>query len=594
MDRMWSQEQLASLERQKLTGEFTQACAQALVAVGGEAKDSLLTPSKRPDLADYQLNQAFALAKKLKTAPNAIAQRLAEELSVRLGDKASAEAAGGFVNVRLSDAWLIETAIARGAQGAFGTVVGVKAIIDYSSPNCAKRMHAGHLRSTVIGDAIARLLEKSGAAVDRVNHLGDWGTPFGVIIEQAADEGVDLAAVPLGQMEALYKKGAERFKSEPDFALRSRQCTAALQDSKEPQASHWRTIREKTLDDIQGIYDALGVSLTRADAIGESFYQPMLAGVIEELAGDGLVRESDGAIAFFRDGDENAAPLLLAKSAEAGGGYLYGATDAVALKTRSASHGMLLYVVDARQSEHFAALFELGERAGWLGESAKAAHLPFGVMLGSDGKPFKTRSGESFPLSSLIEEAVARGVAIAREKAPDAPEEALAELGRKTGIGALKYGDLSRSRESAVKFSLEEFVSLDGNTAPYAQYARVRALSILKNARGAEVDPVGAAFSHPAERQLAFEIAKMRDGAIDALVAFEPHQLCERIYALAQAMNAFYAHCPVLDPETGRASGLRLALCEGVAALIEQGLGALGIESPNEMPKAAAKRVANP
>jgi len=593
----WSASQKKAWADQRLDAELREGCARALADLGVDNATPSLAITNKPELAgagDYQLNNAFALAKALKKAPNALAQELAAAVSKQLRGVAAATAVGGFVNIRLLDAWLMKKTLA-GAEGSlFGVAPDVRAIVDYSSPNCAKRMHAGHLRSTVIGDAICALLEKSGASVTRVNHLGDWGTPFGVIIEQAQADGVDLRAATIAQMEAVYKRGSPRFKEDAAFAQACRASTAALQAGQEPQAGLWRTIRDKTLDEIQSIYDLLGIGLSKANAVGESFYQPMIPETLKQLAAAGVVRESEGVLAFFGSFE---APLLLAKSQASGGGYLYGATDAAALKTRAQSGAnLLVYVVDERQSEHFKLLFELGEKAGWLGEGKpQAVHAPFGMMLDATGKPFKTRSGEAFALSDLVQEAIDRARALAREKAPDAPEAKIQELGRQTGVGALKYGDLSRTRTSAVKFDLDALVSLEGDTAPYLQYARVRAYSILQKAVQAPVGPdrtanaADFAFANAAERKLALEIARAKDGAIDATVELMPHLLCERLYGLTQAMNAFYAHCPVIDDATGLADPFRVRLCEGVDSILSKGLSALGIESPTSMPKSAPK-----
>lgn len=580
---------LSESEMEKAAGSALESFAleaakAALARLGGEGVDPALTRAKDPARADFQLNAAFALGKRLGVSPKEAAERLAETLSKDLEGKARAAVAGaGFVEIRLEDEWLMARALGERAGSLWPDLSGVRAVIDYSGPNCAKRMHVGHLRSTVIGDAIRGMLEASGAKVEAVNHIGDWGTPFGIILEQAKSEGLEIGSLGLAGIEDAYKRGAERFKADPSFAASARGATARMQAGLEPEASGWEVLRGSGLSEIHATYESLGVRLGPESVKGESAYQESVKPVLSDLLDRGVCAVEQGATCFF-PGD-GSVPLLLEKSAAAGGGALYGATDACALKSRlesGATH--LIYVVDSRQSAHFSALFELGEKAGWMGK-AQAIHAKFGMLLGPSGAPFKTRSGTTAFLSDLVEEAIG-AAREAGERRGAEPGEESERLARMVGTGALKYADLSRPREGDIRFDAARACSLEGNTAVFLQYARARALSVAKKAEGI---PLGEEPNlSPEERALALEIARVPGECAKAALGLAPHLAAEALYGLAKAFGSFYEACPALsgDGDGRRASKRRVALCVKAAETIGEVLATLGIPSPDALPKA--------
>jgi arginyl-tRNA synthetase len=593
-------QQQADLDAQRFDAPIRSAVERAMRSLGVELGVGMLDPTQQEGF-DAQTRAGFLLCKPLKISPIQAGSKLANALSAELGPLGSCAHSAGtaFVNIAFADDWIAQRM--RSMSDMFPRLGQVDAIVDYSSPNCAKRMHVGHLRSTVIGDALCRLLEASGAGVERVNHLGDWGTPFGVIIEQARDESLDLGSLTLADIEQVYKRGSARFSAATtvlgsdataeqtaawissrddglDFAQRARAATASMQAKQEPAFSSWSAIRASTLRELQETYQALDIGLEPRHAIGESAYQDEIGPIIDDLCARGIATKSSMGVAFLG----GKIPLGLEKSAERGGGYLYGGTDAAALKRRAATGKKLLYVTDDRQADHFESLFELGKQAGWT-TSDQAMHVPFGMMLDKTGKPFKSRSGEVIALTDLVDLALDEARAAILKREPNLSSAEIDLFARPIGVGALKYGDLSRSRTSAIKFDLQQASSLEGDTGPFLQYARVRAYSAAQAAKNLPESPRDKTKLHPSERALAIAMSRMRDGAIESISTLEPHKLCQSIYSAANAFNAFYEHCPCV--QEGHADPLRLELMERFSSIMASAISCLGIQPLDSMPR---------
>ncbi|MDH6136752.1 arginyl-tRNA synthetase [Kitasatospora sp. MAA4] len=544
---------------------------------------------RRSDRADFQVNGLLAAAKALGANPRELAERVCAELSSRSAELAGWEVSGpGFLNLTLADSALLAQAEARLADDRLGIGqlpgAGVT-VLDYSQPNIAKEMHVGHLRSTVIGDALARILSFGGERVVRRNHLGDWGTQFGMLIEYRDEFGADGADV--ASLDALYKTSRRHFEADPEFAERARRRVVALQAGDPPTVAAWQQIVDESKRYFEAVYQRLDVLLEDADAVGESHYNPMLADVCAELEASGVAVRSQGALCVFFDGilnpDGDPVPLIVRKK---DGGYGYAASDLAAVRERVATLGAdrLLYVVDSRQALHFRMVFETARRAGWLPPEVTAAHVPFGMVLGPDGRPFKTRAGGTVRLVDLLDEAVDRAAAVIAEKSPDLAPEQLAERAAQVGIGALKYADLSNARTRDYVFDLARMVSLTGDTGVYLQYAHARIHSILRKA------PADAGYlAHPevaltpAERSLALLLDEC--GAALAAVAEsrEPHRLCTYLYQLAVSFSAFYEHAPVLKAPDAATRENRLLLCRLTARTLALGLGLLGMAAPEQL-----------
>ena len=597
-----SPDQSRSLDQQRFDAPIRAAVGRAMRALGLDGHEGMLDSTQQEGF-DAQTRAGFLLCKPLKISPVQAGAALCKALGMELKGLGTCAHSPGtaFVNIRFDDAWTFDRL--RTTASIFPVLPSVQAIVDYSSPNCAKRMHVGHLRSTVIGDALCRLLEASGAQVERVNHLGDWGTPFGVIIEQATEEGLDLGSLTLAQTEEAYKRGSKRFaaaelprpvdasaealaawsreRSDGEaFAQRARATTAAMQAKQQPAHGAWKDIRAATLSELQDTYDALGIGLQPSHAIGESAYQDDIGPILEELCALSITTRSAMGVAFLG----GKTPLGLEKSPERGGGYLYGGTDAAALKKRAATGKKILYVTDDRQAGHFDALFELGSQAGWT-FPGQALHVPFGMMLDKTGKPFKSRSGSVIALTELVELAIDEARSAIRARAPDLSAAEVDAFARPIGVGALKYGDLSRSRTSVVKFDLQAAASMDGDTGPHMQYARVRAHSAALAARSLPPSDRSMADLHHDEREraLAIAIGHLRDGAIEAIAALEPHKLCHALAAAASAFGSFYEHCPcVFD---GKADPVRLDLMVRFSSAMGNGLSCLGVQPLDSMPR---------
>jgi arginyl-tRNA synthetase len=555
--------------------------------------DPVLRPSSRPGV-DFQANGAMAIAKRLGEAPAAVAQQAVDASDLE-GTCAKVEVAPqGFINLTLDDAWISGLVTEQAGDPRLGigrAEAPMRAVVDYSHPNVAKEMHAGHLRTTVIGDAVCRLLEFLGHHVIRENHIGDWGTPFGMLIEHLLDLGEEAAAQELsvGDLDTFYRQARAAFDASPEFQERSRARVVLLQSGDPETIRLWRILVNESLAYFEEVYAKLGVTLTRDDVVGESFYNDLLPVVVRELHAAGLLVQSDGALCAFpagftnRDGDP--LPLIVQKS---DGGFGYAATDLAALRDRFGRlHADLaLYVVGAPQAQHLAMCFAVAEAAGWVPAPGRALHVPFGSVLGPDRRPFRTRAGKTIKLVDLLDEAVARAAAVVEERRDLDPDERQ-DVARMVGIGAVKYADLSTDRVKDYVFDWERMLSFDGNTAPYLQYARVRCLSIFRRG-GLDVEPylsgaVPVVLGETAERRLALGLLGFPDAIESVTETWSPHKLCGYLFDLAGLYTDFFETCPVLKAADPVTRDSRLVLCALTAAVLASGFGLLGIEAPDRM-----------
>ncbi|AUG81176.1 Arginine--tRNA ligase [Kitasatospora sp. MMS16-BH015] len=561
----------------------------AYETVTGETVDPLV---RRSQHAHFQSDAALPTAKRLGTNPRALAAEVVAK--AELADLCSAvEISGpGFVNLTLSDAALAGLLAARAADERLGVPTAAepeRVVVDYSGPNAAKEMHVGHLRSTIIGDAAVRVLEARGHEVIRQNHLGEWGTPFGMLVEHLLDIGEAEAAheLSVGDLSGFYQAARAKFDASEEYRERSRRRVVLLQGGDDVTLRLWRQLVAESQTYFLAVYGLLGVRLTPGDFRGESAYNEVLPSVVEELSGLGLLRESAGASCVFpgehRGRDGEPLPLIVRKS---DGGFGYGATDLATIRYRLADLGAdrVLYVVGLPQRQHLQMVRETAAEAGWLAAPARAEHIGFGSVLGPDGRMLRTRAGVSVKLVDLLTEAVTRASAVIAEKNPELDEAERAAVARAVGIGAVKYADLSIDRQKDYVFDFDRMLSFEGNTAPYLQYARARICSIFRRA-GQQPDRSGAAafvLTEPAERALALEL--LGYGAVVESVgeSLEFHRLAAYLFGLAGAFTTFFEHCPVLRSESPVRES-RLALCDLTARTLAHGLDLLGIESPDRM-----------
>ncbi|MBQ0897819.1 arginine--tRNA ligase [Micromonospora sp. U56] len=566
---------------------LTDRLAPAFATVAGGPVDPLVRRSPR---ADFQSDAALALARRLGRPPRDIAAAVLDH--AKLDDVcAAAEVSGpGFLNLTVADRTLAALVSGLAGDDRLGVPMAPApetVVVDYSAPNVAKEMHVGHLRSTVIGDAAVRLLDWLGHRVVRVNHLGDWGTPFGMLIEHLVDLGEAEATqeLSMGNLDSFYKAARVKFDADEAFRERSRQRVVALQGGDERTLRLWRLLVEQSERYFLTVYELLDVTLTRDDFRGESAYNDRLGGVVDELDRLGLLRPSDGADCVFPPGftgrDGEPLPLIVRKG---DGGYGYPATDLAALRHRTDDLGAtrLLYVVGLPQRQHFAMVFAVAEAAGWLRPPTRAVHLGFGSILGSDGRMLRSRAGGSVKLVGLLEEAVARATELARTKNPELDAEAAAEIGRAVGIGAIKYADLATDRARDYVLDWERMLSLDGNTAPYLQYAYSRIRSVFRRA-GTDARPdAEVLLTEPAERALAFELLGFAGVVAEVERTLEFHHLAGYLHRLASTFSAFYERCPVLRA-SGELRESRLVLADLTARTLRQGLHLLGIRTVERM-----------
>jgi arginyl-tRNA synthetase len=543
------------------------------------------------DRADFQANGALALAKVVGRSPQQVAAEVVA--AATLDDLCSdvSISGPGFINLTLSAEFIAGQVAAAGADERMGVAVTPepqRVVIDYSAPNVAKEMHVGHLRSTVIGDSLARILGFIGHEVRRENHIGDWGTPFGMLIEHLIDLGgsVDAESFSVRDLNEFYAGARREFDSVPDFAERSSGRVVLLQNGDPETLRLWRIFVAESLRHNDEIYAMLGVLLTDDDVVGESFYNPLLPVVVDELDALGLLVEHDGALCVFPQGFENRQgdplPLIVRKS---DGGYGYPATDLACIRDRTGREKAtrLVYVVDAGQSLHFRLVFAVAALAGYLPDPAAAVHVGFGLVLGPDGKKMASRSGSSERLIDLLVEGVDRATASIAERPSDLDVEQKAAVARALGIGAIKYADLSTERMRDYVFDWDRMLAFEGNTGPYLQYAHARIRSIF---RRAEVPPPPSgtrpSLTEPQERALALQLLGFSAAVEDAAEAYSPAKLCAYLFDLASTFTGFYEACRVLvDDEAVRTS--RLALCDLTARVLALGLSLLGIEAPQQM-----------
>jgi arginyl-tRNA synthetase len=563
---------------------------QALAAELG-SEYSGADPQIRPsDFADYQSNAALGLSKRVGRPPREIAAPVADQLTAA-AEVASAEVSGpGFINITLADDWIASQANGQLDDPRLGVPLAEQAqriVVDYSAPNVSKEMHVGHLRTTVVGDAVVRVLGYLGHEVIRANHIGDWGTQFGLLLEHLHDVGEQAAYEQLaaGEINAFYQAAKHKFDDDPSFAERSRFRVVALQSGDPETLRLWQILVRDSEQYYRTIYERLGVTLTDTDLAPESFYNDMLADVCDELESLGVAVISDGALCAFPPGftarDGTPLPIILRKS---DGGYGYDATDMAAIRYRIRDLGAdrLIYVVGSEQSLHFAMIFAVARQAGWLTDKVRAEHAAIGMVAGADGKRFRTRSGSSVKLITLIDEAVDRAEEVIRDRYDDPGQRH--EIALEVGIGALKYGDLSVGRDSNYVLDFDRLLALTGNTGPYLQYAAARIRSIFARAGldPAEVGSGTIVLGTPAERALALQLQRFGRAVEDVTLLAEPHKLAAFLFELASVFTTFYEHCPVLTA-SDQTRQSRLALCALTLRVLVTGLGLLGISVPARM-----------
>ncbi|HTW09260.1 MAG TPA: arginine--tRNA ligase [Acidimicrobiales bacterium] len=604
-----------------------------------------LRPSQH---ADLQVDGALALARSLGRVPRELAEVVLAKARERGLDsmcEAAVVAPQGFINLTLSDDFLVralgELASDPASLGVTNASPPLLVVVDYAAPNAAKQMHVGHLRSTIIGDSLVRLLEMVGHKVVRENHLGDWGAPFGMLIEHLLDLGEEQAIHEraLGDLERFYQAARSAYDNDPGFAERARARVVLLQSGDQETLRLWDVLVHQSVSYFDEAFRRLGTRLTRDDVVGESYYNPLLPSVVRDLAEKGLLVESEGARCVFPPGYSNRAgdplPLIIQNSV---GGYTYAATDLAAIRDRVDRLGadLILYVVGLPQADHLAMVFTTARLAGWLPEGVDAVHVGFGNVLGPDGKMFRTRQGGTVKLDELLDEAVDRAKAVIEERDQEMGKSRRDELSSDeleavagaVGVGAVKYADLATDRTRDYRFDWGRMLSFDGNTGPYLQYAHARICSIFGRAAEEEEalpgglgpdglgpdglgpgglgpdglgpgglgldglglgrlapDGLGAvrSLSAPEERELAKRLLGFADAVSASLATYHPHKLCGYLFELASTFTAFYEHCPVLRAPNAETRASRLALCALTAAVLEKGLGLLGIETPPRM-----------
>ncbi|MGW7547563.1 arginine--tRNA ligase [Streptomyces sp. NPDC054770] len=580
-----------------LTDLVNQRLASALSATLPEASvDPLL---RRSDRADYQANGILAAAKKAKANPRELATQVVSNITTGADLIQDVEVSGpGFLNITLSDQAITENLAARYADG---DRLGVAAkanpgitVIDYAQPNVAKEMHVGHLRSAVIGDALRGMLDFTGEKTIGRHHIGDWGTQFGMLIQYLIENPDELSAETdtdgeqaMSNLNRVYKASRAVFDADEDFKERARKRVVALQSGDKETLDLWQRFVDESKVYFYSVFEKLDMEIRDDEIVGESAYNdgmPETARILEET---GVAVRSEGALVVFFDDirgkDDQPVPLIVQK---ADGGFGYAASDLTAIRNRVTDlHATsLLYVVDVRQSLHFKMVFETARRAGWLTDDVTAHNMGYGTVLGADGKPFKTREGETVRLEDLLDEAVQRAAQVVREKAQDLTEAEIQERAQQVGIGAVKYADLSTSPSRDYKFDLDQMVSLNGDTSVYLQYAYARIQSILRKA--GEVRPVAhpELELHAAERALGLHLDAFGDTVFEAAAEYAPHKLAAYLYQLASLYTSFYDKCPVIKPQPPKdVAENRLLLCDMTARTLHEGMSLLGIRTPERL-----------
>jgi arginyl-tRNA synthetase len=577
---------------------------------GQRVCSALVKPATDPRFGDYQVNGVMPLAKQLKTNPRKLAEQIIAKLDVSDICEAPEIAGPGFINLRLKPEFVAANLLEINKDTDRLSVEKVEksknVVVDFSGPNIAKQMHVGHLRSTIIGDCICRLLKFQGYDVKPQNHIGDWGTQFGMLVYYLIDKNLDIASgrakvgimtgptqyFVIDDLERFYREAKKLFDTNEEFAQRSREYVVKLHNGDHFALGFWKHIVNESRKHYQPIYDMLNINLQAKDERGESFYKDMLPEVVEELQKSPETRESDGAICVFPEGfkdkEGKALPVIIQKS---DGAYLYATTDLAAIRYRvnELKADEIIYVTDARQQLHFEMVFAVAEMAGWA-KREMLHHVTFGSVLGEDGKPLKTREGENVKLKDLLDEAVEQAKAIVEEKNPELPADKKDKIAKAVGIGAVKYADYSNNRTSDYVFSFDKMLAMEGNTAPYMQYAYARIKSIERKAQTKNV-PIEKelagiktlSLSEPAELDLAKHLIRYGESIETAVADYRPNYLTSYLYELAQKFSVFYTNCPVLDAEQGKRP-TRLLLCDLTAKTIKHGLSnLLGIEVVEQM-----------
>lgn len=565
---------------------------QAMIAAGAPADcEPQVRQSAKVQFGDYQANGMMAVAKKLGMAPRQLAEQVLTHLDLN-GIASKVEIAGpGFINIFLDPAFLAEHVQQALASDRLGVSTPEKQtiVVDYSAPNVAKEMHVGHLRSTIIGDAAVRTLEFLGHKVIRANHVGDWGTQFGMLIAWLEKQQQENAGeMELADLEGFYRDAKKHYDEDEEFAERARNYVVKLQSGDEYFREMWRKLVDITMTQNQITYDRLNVTLTRDDVMGESLYNPMLPGIVADLKAKGLAVESEGATVVFLDEFKNkeGEPMgvIIQKK---DGGYLYTTTDIACAKYRyeTLHADRVLYYIDSRQHQHLMQTWAIVRKAGYVPESVPLEHHMFGMMLGKDGKPFKTRAGGTVKLADLLDEALERARRLVAEKNPDMPADELEKLANAVGIGAVKYADLSKNRTTDYIFDWDNMLAFEGNTAPYMQYAYTRVLSVFRKAEINEEQLAAAPviIREDREAQLAARLLQFEETLTVVAREGTPHVMCAYLYDLAGLFSGFYEHCPILSAENEEVRNSRLKLAQLTAKTLKLGLDTLGIETVERM-----------
>ncbi|EBA8077694.1 arginine--tRNA ligase [Salmonella enterica] len=571
---------------------LSEKVSQAMIAAGAPADcEPQVRQSAKVQFGDYQANGMMAVAKKLGMAPRQLAEQVLTHLDLS-GIASKVEIAGpGFINIFLDPAFLAEQVQQALASDRLGVSQPTRQtiVVDYSAPNVAKEMHVGHLRSTIIGDAAVRTLEFLGHHVIRANHVGDWGTQFGMLIawleKQQQENAGDMA---LADLEGFYRDAKKHYDEDEAFAERARNYVVKLQSGDAYFREMWRKLVDITMTQNQITYDRLNVTLTRDDVMGESLYNPMLPGIVADLKAKGLAVESEGATVVFLDEFKNKEGdpmgVIIQKK---DGGYLYTTTDIACAKYRyeTLHADRVLYYIDSRQHQHLMQAWTIVRKAGYVPDSVPLEHHMFGMMLGKDGKPFKTRAGGTVKLADLLDEALERARRLVAEKNPDMPADELEKLANAVGIGAVKYADLSKNCTTDYIFDWDNMLAFEGNTAPYMQYAYTRVLSVF---RKAEIDEQALAsapviISEDREAQLAARLLQFEETLTVVAREGTPHVMCAYLYDVAGLFSGFYEHCPILSAENDAVRNSRLKLAQLTAKTLKLGLDTLGIETVERM-----------
>ncbi|MFU0873849.1 arginine--tRNA ligase [Kluyvera sichuanensis] len=571
---------------------LSEKVSQAMIAAGAPVDcEPQVRQSAKVQFGDYQANGMMAVAKKLGMAPRQLAEQVLSHLDLN-GIANKVEIAGpGFINIFLDPAFLAEHVSQALKSDRLGITQPEKQtiVVDYSAPNVAKEMHVGHLRSTIIGDAAVRTLELMGHKVIRANHVGDWGTQFGMLIAYLEKQQQENAGeMALADLEGFYREAKKHYDEDEAFAERARSYVVKLQGGDEYFRKMWRQLVDITMTQNQLTYDRLNVTLTRDDVMGESLYNPMLPGIVADLKAKGLAVESEGATVVFLDEFKNkeGEPMgvIIQKK---DGGYLYTTTDIACAKYRyeTLHADRVLYYIDSRQHQHLMQAWTIVRKAGYVPDSVPLEHHMFGMMLGKDGKPFKTRAGGTVKLADLLDEALERARRLVAEKNPDMPADEVEKLANVVGIGAVKYADLSKNRTTDYVFDWDNMLAFEGNTAPYMQYAYTRVLSVFRKAELEESAIINAAvtITEDREAQLAARLLQFEETLNVVARDGTPHVMCAYLYDLAGLFSGFYEHCPILSAENESVRNSRLKLALLTAKTLKLGLDTMGIETVERM-----------